>query len=283
MNDRKLRTCVAAAGMAAACACATAAFASVTTVSQGALVPSGQYYTDTIGGGIGSQVMKRNDDGSTGMLDLGFTLDFFGHDYSHYWINNNGNITFAGSLFNFTPNGPQGALQPIISPFFADVDTRNTDSGLVYLRTDVANEIIVTWDAVGYYGGHADKRNSFQLVLRGPDYAIPAGEGSIGFFYKGMNWETGDASDGNGGFGGVPAAVGFGNGSGDGIVLAGSIQQGISAAVGNHFIWFDQDLEPLLPTGPAVVPEPPEWLPMLLGLLCTGGLVHHARRRRGTG
>ena len=40
----------------------------------------------------------------------------------------------------------------------------------------------------------ATRLNSFQLVLRGRGFAIPAGEGQIGFFYKGMQWETGDAS-----------------------------------------------------------------------------------------
>src|SRR5947209_7268098 len=112
-------------------------------------------------------------------------------------------------------------------------------SGVTRLRTDIANEIIVTWDQVGYFGIHADKLNSFQLVLRGPGFTIPAGEGAIGFFYKGMQWETGDASGGSGGFGGTPAAVGFGDGLANGEVLDGSIVAGISGVVNNHHIWFD--------------------------------------------
>ena len=47
-------------------------------------------------------------------------------------------------------------------------------------------------------------------------------EGQIGFFWTTMQWETGDASGGSNGFGGDPAAVGFGDGLGNGQVLQGS-------------------------------------------------------------
>ena len=235
---------------------ALTAHATVVTIPQSALPPSTQYYTDTIGGGIGSVVMPRNDDDSTAVIPLGFTMSFFGNDYTEFYINNNGNVSFSGSLSQYTPSGPQGASVPVISPFFADVDTRNTASGLVYLRNDIANEVIVTWDGVGYYGRHADKLDSFQLVLRGPGYSVPFGEGSIGFFYKDMQWETGDASGGVGGFGGfggTPAAVGFGDGSSNGEILDGSTQYGISGVVSNHYIWFDPNLRPV-PVNQ--VPEP---------------------------
>lgn len=215
-----------------------------TVIPQSALIPSTNYYTDTIGGGIGPVVgigdaAGRNDDDFSGPKNLGFTLNFFGTNQTQYWINNNGNISFNNGISSFTPSGPTGATQPIISPFFADVDTRNALSGVVHFRTDIANEVIVTWDQVGYFNTHADKLDSFQLVLRGPGFAVPAGEGQIGFFYKGMGWETGDASGGSGGFGGTPGAVGFGDGAGNGQVLAGSTHDGIAAAVANHHIWFN--------------------------------------------
>lgn len=287
-NKGRFRTLVAAVGLAAT-ACSMGAFASVTTVPKSALVASGQYYTDMIGGGIGSPLVMtggenganiggtRNDDGFSGPIGLGFTLSFFGQDYTQFWANNNGNISFTNGIAAFTPTGPQGASEPIISPFFADVDTRNSASGVMYLRNDIPNEIVVTWDGVGYYNSHADLLNSFQLVLRGPDYSIPTGEGAIGFFYKGMQWETGDASDGTDGFGGTPAAVGFGNGSGDGEVLAGSTEDGISGVVANHYIWFDQNLAPVTPPATGV-PEPASLGMFGLGVLLLGGFV--ALRRR---
>ena len=266
------------------------ASAVVTIIPQSALTPSTQYYTDMIGGGIGAALLmtgggnaanvgfSRNDDGFSGPISLGFTTDlsFFSSTYNQFWANNNGNISFNGGISAFTPTGPQGASQPIISPFFADVDTRNLASGLMYLRNDIAEQVIVTWDQVGYFGSHADKLNSFQLVLRGVDYNVPVGEGQIGFFWKTMQWETGDASGGSGGFGGTPGAVGFGDGLSNGFVLEGSIQDGISAVVQNHHLWFyvNAQGEPVPVPG---IPEPETYAMLLAGL---GLLGFMARRRR---
>lgn len=253
--------------------------AGVITLPNSTLTPSTTYYSDSIGGGIGSALVMtgggnaanvggtRNDDGFSGPIALGFTLNFFGTNYTQFWANNNGNISFGAGIAAFTPTGPQGATQPIISPYFADVDTRASTSGLMYLRTDIANQVIVTWNGVGYYDSNSDKLNSFQLVLRGPGYTVPAGEGRIGFFYKGMNWETGDASGGSGGFGGTPAAVGFGDGSSNGQVLQGSTAAGISGIVNNHHIWFDLTAGGVPTTPGGEVPEPSTLALVLAGLV----------------
>ena len=283
MSRKSLLAVLMTTAVAACMGGAPSAHAVETVIPQSALVPSTNYYTDTIGGGIGDVVVMtgggnaagvgdptgRNDDGFSGPKPLGFTLNFFGTNQTQYWVNNNGNISFNNGISAFTPSGPTGAPQPLISPFFADVDTRGALSGVTHLRSNIANEIIVTWDQVGYFGAHDDKLNSFQLVLRGPGFAIPAGEGQIGFFYKGMGWETGDASGGTGGFGGTPGAVGFGDGAGNGQVLAGSTQNGIAGVVANHHIWFNlvggvPVVIPPTPGGGGTVPAVPEPASLLL-------------------
>jgi hypothetical protein len=268
---------------------ATAAQAAVVTVPQSSLVPTTQLYTDVIGGGIGNVVVMtgggnaanegqangRNDDGFSGPIDFGFALPLFGQQYTQFWANNNGNISFTGGISAFDPEGPIGATVPVISIWFGDVDTRHPDSGVMHLRTDIENQIIITWPDVGRYGEQGDLLNTFQMVVRGPDYDIPEGEGSIGFFWLGMPWEATDTSS--------TAAVGFGNGAGDAIVLEGTNQPGLNDAVAFHQIWFNANLTPVCgtPGGPACPSEQvsePGMLPLLgFGLL---GAVGFARRRR---
>src|SRR5437660_47829 len=85
-------------------------YAAVTTSPQSALQSNTQYYTDIIGGGIGSSsIMARNDDGSSSAQNLGFTLNFFGTNYTQFFVNNNGNVSFGTAISAYTPSGPQGA------------------------------------------------------------------------------------------------------------------------------------------------------------------------------
>ncbi len=254
-----------------------------TIIPQTALTPSGQYYTERIGGGIGNVVVMtgggnapgvgdpsgRNDDGFSGPINLGFTLNFFGTNYTQFFINNNGNISFNSGISAFIPTGLIGAAAPVISPFFSDVDTRSPLSGVVHLRTDILNQDIITWDSVGRFGSRGDLLNSFQLIVRGPGYATPIGEGTIGFFYKDMPWITTDTS--------TTAAVGFGNGAGSFEALEGSNTETINAAVANHYLWFDQNLAPI-PVTP--IPEPETYLMMVMGLAALGAYTRCRKQLR---
>ena len=72
----------------------------------------------------------QSDDGSSLPVDITSIfgsqgIDFFGHQYTSLYINNNGNITFVGPNSTFTPDQITGGEgNPIIAPFWADVDTR---------------------------------------------------------------------------------------------------------------------------------------------------------------
>src|SRR5258708_4238192 len=164
--------------------------------------------------GFNTNVLAANDDSSTGAVPTGMTLNFFGVNTTTVFVNNNGNVTFNSALSQYTPNGlAQGVGQPIIAPFFADVDTRGAGSGVVHYGTDIVggrHAFGVEWPAIGYHSSHSDKIATFQLVLIDrSDTGL--GNFDIEFNYNTVQWETGDASGGSGGLGGTSAAVGYSN------------------------------------------------------------------------
>jgi hypothetical protein len=164
---------------------------------------------------FGTLALSRNDDGSSGEIPLGAGfpngLNFFGGTYQTAYINNNGNITFRGPVSTYTPMSFPISSQPMIAPWWADVDTRGGGVGdlknNVYYAA-VGNQFIVTWDYVGYYAAHADKLNAFQLILTDRSDLAP-GDFDVEYRYEQLQWTTGDASSGSGGLGGVPAQMGF--------------------------------------------------------------------------
>lgn len=157
--------------------------------------------------------MLPNDDFSSDPIALPFVFDFYGNNYDSVYINNNGNISFVAAYPHFTANSfPDNAFN-MIAPFWADVDTRSVNSGMVWYKL-TPSALIVVWENVGYYAEHEDKLSTFQLILsNGLDSLIP-NNNNVSFCYGDMQWTTGDASGGVAGFGGVPATVGVNIGNG---------------------------------------------------------------------
>ncbi|MBL0106137.1 MAG: T9SS type A sorting domain-containing protein [Ignavibacteria bacterium] len=155
----------------------------------------------------------RNDDGSSAAIPLPFNFNLYGTNYNQVFINNNGNLTFTTALATFTPFAFPSTPLAIVAPFFADVDTRNLASGVVWYKF-TGNRLAVTWDSTGYFGSHADKLNTFQCIISdGLDPFLGLGN-NVCFSYGDMEWTTGDASGGVGGFFGAPATVGINEGNG---------------------------------------------------------------------
>jgi Secretion system C-terminal sorting domain/Nidogen-like len=161
----------------------------------------------------------RNDDGFSSSIPLPFTFCFFGTTYNSCFINNNGNISFSAGVAAFSSTGfPTNSASPMIAPFWADVDTRlplggGQISGLPRYKI-TPHYMVVSWDSVGYYAQHADKRSTFQVIISDGTDSIIQGSGNVAFCYGDMQWTTGDASMGMLGFGGVAATVGFDKGDG---------------------------------------------------------------------
>jgi hypothetical protein len=185
--------------------------------------------TNGLGGsaGFGENSLAANDDGNT-FVDLSTIfssgLNFFGTNYTGLYVNNNGNVTFGSALSAFTPFALTGATaNPIIAPFFADVDTRggavtatpggnSTGSNLVYWDLDATGNGVftATWDDVGFFDSNTSLLNAFQLQLIG----VGGGDFDIKTTYESINWTTGDASGGTNGLGGTAARGGWNSGNG---------------------------------------------------------------------
>lgn len=263
----------------------------VTTLTFGSFTASATILTNGLGGteGFGENTLAANDDGSTGLIDLSSIfsggLNYFGTTYTSLYLNNNGNVTFNNALSTFTPPALNGSTaNPIIAPFFADVDTRggavtaspggnSTGSNLAHWDLDtVNNTFTATWDDVGYFSSQTNLINSFQLAL------IDQGSGDfdIEFRYEELNWTTGNASGGSNGLGGTVARAGFSSGNGVDFaeLSASGNQAGMLGLTGTSNVGvaglyrFEVRNGQIAP--PTSVPEPTTLAIMGLGLL---GLV----------
>lgn len=174
---------------------------------------------DDLGGpsGFGQIALNPNDDGSSNSLNLPFELNFFGSTFNSFFINNNGNVSFNSGISTYTPDPFPVANQPMIAPWWADVDTRGAvgavPNNAVYVASPNSNTVVVTWSNVGYYPSQTDKRNDFQLVLRNRS-ETGTGNFDFDFRYNKLEWTTGGASQGSNGLGGIPAQAGYDNGLG---------------------------------------------------------------------
>ena len=195
---------------------------------------------------------QRNDDDSGGYALNGWGFKHFGTLYTTVYINNNGNLSFGTPFSTFTPTGFPVSGFPMVAPFWGDVDTgdmADTFGGVVWMREesvangDAVNRLTVIWDHVGCYDEIGTLLNTFEVIITdGADPSVGIGN-NVCFCYDDMVWTTGDASGGNGGFGGAPATVGANQGNGTDFFQIGTFDhQGV-----------DYD-------GPSGVPDGVDWL-----------------------
>gem|GEM_PF-3002944 len=183
--------------------------------------------------------LDPSDDGSSGAVALGFTIDYFGTSYSSVYVNNNGNLTFAGPLSAYTPSGIGAVGSDIVAPFFADVDTRLGNTVEYATGTlDGYDVFVADWPYVGCYDEVTSVLDDFQAILISrPD--LGAGDFQIEFNYDQILWDAGQASAGSAAcqstVNGDAAVVGFSNSDGSrAYQLPGSQSNGAFIDGGPH-------------------------------------------------
>lgn len=182
--------------------------------------------------GYGTTCLGPNDDGSSREIDLTpifpTGLQFFDRTHTSMFVNTNGNVSFSAGLAAYTPEAFPIANQPMIAPYWADVDTRPSNgtcgdypdgsgrpeytyagdcqdpgnNGVWWHLDTAARRVIVTWDRVGYYRCHTNNLMSFQLVLTAVGEGSTCGGGGdfdVEFRFAQCEWSTGDASGGSNG------------------------------------------------------------------------------------
>ncbi|MEZ5912906.1 MAG: Hint domain-containing protein [Paracoccaceae bacterium] len=138
-----------------------------------------------------AKTVGNNDDGSiqvdtTSVFGAG-GINFGGTNYTSVYINSNGNISFGSANTDYQSASLATETQPIIAPFFADVDI--TKGGEIYWDLDPAtNSLTVTWHDVAPYSGSGT--NSFQLRLT----ATGDGNFTVEFLYEDIQWTNGGGS-----------------------------------------------------------------------------------------
>lgn len=143
-------------------------------------------------------------------LTLPFQFCFYGVSYNQVWMNNNGNISFGSGISSFSSTAFPSVGNKMIAAFWADFYL--TNGGTMH-ATITPTAAIFNWVSMGYYNNQSDKVNTCQIVItNGTDPLVI--EGNTAIHFADMQWTTGSASAGVGGFQGIPATVGANAGNG---------------------------------------------------------------------
>ncbi len=170
----------------------------------------------------GSSVLAGTDDDSA-ILNLGFSFNFYGHDYTTACISSNGLISFGGCNVDFanvdlTSASPTGDL-PSIAPLWMDLTFSSPGAGAVFYQTLGAapnRRFVIQWNNAFVVNG--PKGLTFQTILTETTNQIL-------FQYKDLNAGVGSpASSGALATVGIRAAGSITNGHSNGNQLQWSMQ-----------------------------------------------------------
>jgi len=113
------------------------------------------------------------DDGSGGPFSIGFTFNFYGNDYTEFYVNSNGVIKFDtgfSSPVNQCPLPSFSAPNDLIALLWDDLDPGDTGD-LVYYHTfascpyGVGSCLVVQYENYHHYPGGGDIAGTFEVIL----------------------------------------------------------------------------------------------------------------------
>ncbi|XP_077312589.1 uncharacterized protein LOC143933542 isoform X4 [Lithobates pipiens] len=152
-------------------------------------------------------INPKTDDGGSPKIFPSRNIPLFGRNYSYLYVNNNGLLSFASSISQFTPQAlPVSFGNPFLAIFWADVNNalagdiyyrESTDPSLLSRATSdirtyfhAANftaqwVFVATWHRVAYYGSSTNKVNTFQVVL-----STDGNQTFLLYNYKDIQWPS---------------------------------------------------------------------------------------------
>ncbi len=119
----------------------------------------------------GTVIDDFEDDDFHGPVELPFTFNFYGNDFTEIYFSSNGYLKFGddGDYTDYSNDPIPTDLNPnnIICPFWDDFDP--TTSGTLYYGEDEEGNFVITYENFAPFNG--DGTTTFQVVLF-PDYSI---------------------------------------------------------------------------------------------------------------
>jgi len=168
-------------------------------------------------GGLGPNEMAWANQGGAGwnvdcssdpipVSDAGeWQFELYGDNYSNFYVNSKGQISFGGDVIDWTPTGFPAAEYNQIAGYWQDTDLR-TVGEIKWKKTQDA--VYVNYIDVGYYNNQSDLRNSFQIIITHPESGILPDGNNAQVCYLDMDWAHGDVGGGGGCCGTDPGVTG---------------------------------------------------------------------------
>ncbi len=152
-------------------------------------------------GGAGADV-----DAWLGPIGLnGWSHNHYGQLFNAFYINSKGTVSFGSGYIDWTPEEFPGATYNQIAGYWADSDI--TEIGEIWYKV-TPEGVYVNFIDVGYFNGHADKTNTFQILFTPEGSSLLPEDMNVQLCYQSMQWAHGDVGGSGGANGPTPGNVG---------------------------------------------------------------------------